>query len=118
MGPIILVALTALHIPTMLSNNSTLYMDLCLSADQLTDILGIHMTITLIILSLTYIGNRLIVPHTLLHKTVYITTQPQVPNILQYNLGYNLLRCPEKICSNKSIITKVMLNYILKFNQN
>jgi hypothetical protein len=44
MSPVILVALTAHHIPTLQSNKSTLYMDLCLSADQLADILGIHMT--------------------------------------------------------------------------
>jgi hypothetical protein len=62
MGPIILVALTAHQIPTLQSNNITSCMNLCLSADQLADILGIHMTITLLIISVKYVGNKLAAP--------------------------------------------------------
>jgi len=50
------------HIPTLQSNNSTLYTRV-LSAEQLADILGIHTIITLLILSVIYVGNRLRLHH-------------------------------------------------------
>jgi hypothetical protein len=113
MGPIILVALTAHHIPALQSNNSTSCMNLCLSADQLADILSNHMTITLLIISVKYVGNKPTAPlHTVSQNHLHnytVTAMMPMDIFPKKTPSQSWLQPPGVSCKDLSITTKVML---------